>query len=286
MAHRILVTGATGTVGSEVLRALSGGEHQVRVAARGEKATDLQAAGYETVEMDFRRPESLVAALQGVDRALLLTPLTPDMVELGKAFVTAAKLAGVKHIVRLSGAGAETKGITLARWHREVEEAIEASGIAYTHVRPTSFMQNYVKYMGHLIKTKGAYYLPHGTGKVSRVDARDVAAVVVAALTKDGHEGQAYALTGPEAISDYDVAEILSSTLGRPVSYVDVPEEAARQSMLEAGMPAVLVDVMVELYRIEREGWVSTVSPVVEQITGRPARTFAAFAQDYATAFK
>lgn len=286
MAQTILVTGATGTVGSAVVKALAGTTHRVRVAARGEKAAALQRAGLETVEMDFRRPESIKAALKDVDRAFLLTALTPDMADLGSAFVAAAKQAGVKHIVRLSGAGAETKAIGLARWHRQVEEALEASGMAYTFVRPTSFMQNYANFLAQSIKSQGAYYLPHGNGKVAMVDARDVAAVAAKALAEDGHEGQAYTVTGPVAISDNEVAQVLSDILGRPITYVDVPEEAAHSNMVGMGMPEVLASAMVELYRIERAGYVSTVSPVVELVTGRPARTFAEFAKDYAAAFR
>lgn len=286
MAHTILVTGATGTVGSEVVKALAGSPHRVRVAARGEKAAALQRAGLETVEMDFRRPESVNAALKGVDRAFLLTALTPDMAEVGTLFVAAAKQAGVKHIVRLSGAGAETKAIELARWHRQVEEAMEASGMAYTFVRPTSFMQNYANFLAQSIKSQGAYYLPHGEGKFATVDARDVAAVAAKALSEEGHEGQAYTVTGPAAISDHEVADTLSKVLGRTVTYVDVPEEAAYNSMVGMGMPDVLASAMVELYRIERAGYVSTVSDAVERVAGRPARTFAEFARDYAAAFK
>lgn len=269
-----------------MVKALADSTHRVRVAARGDKVAPLQRAGFETVEMDLRRPESMHAALQGVDRALLLTPNTPDAPELATTFVSAAKQAGVKHVVRLSGAGAETKAIALARWHRQAEEAIKASGMAYTFVRPTSFMQNYANFLSHSIKTQRAYYLPRGNGKVSMVDARDVAAVIAAALTGDGHEGQAYTVTGPGAISDVEVADILSNVVGSKVTYVDVTEEAAYDNMVSLGMPAALANAMVELYRIERAGYVSAVSPAVEMVTGRPARTFTAFANDYAAAFK
>lgn len=285
MTHTILVTGATGRVGSEVVKALAGSTHRVRIAARGEKAAAMRRAGLETVEMDFRRPESINAALKDVDKAFLLTAVTPDMVELGSAFVAAAKQAGVKQIVKLSGAGAETKASELLRWHRQVEEAIEASGMAYTFVRPTSFMQNYA-HLAQSIKAQGVYYLPHGDAKIAMVDARDVAAVAARALAQDGHEGQAYTVTGPAAISDHEVAEILSGVLGTKVTYVDVPEEAAYSGMVGMGMPEVLASARVELFRMEREGYVGAVSQAVEQVTGRPARAFAEFAKDYAAAFK
>lgn len=285
MSHTILVTGATGRVGSEVVKALAGSTHRVRIAARGEKAAAMRRAGFETVEMDFRSPESINAAMQDVDRAFLLTPVTPEMVELGNAFVAAAKQAGVKRIVRLSGAYAETKANQLARWHRQVEEAIEASGMAYTFVRPTPFMQNYAR-LAQSIKAEGVYHLPHGDAKVAMVDARDVAAVAARALDQDGHEGRAYTVTGPAAISDHEVAEILSGVLGTKVTYLDLPEEAAYRNMLGTGMPEVLASVRVELLRMEREGHVAAVSPAVEQVTGRPARTFAEFAKDYAAVFK
>ena len=145
-------------------------------------------------------------------------------------------------------------------------------------------MQNYFNFA--TIKEHGAFYLPIGDGKTSHVDIRDVAAAAVAALTQSGHEGKAYDITGPEALDNYRIAEILSSVTGKNISYVEISEDDARKAMTDMGMPESIVAVLIELYAIEKAGHGSAVSPAVEQITGRKPIAFEQFAKDYAEAFK
>src|SRR4028119_592996 len=206
MTNTILVMGATGNVGSQVVKQLADTGANVRAAVRSQrKAESLKSEKVSLTEFDTDKPETIEAAFQGVHKVFLLTPLVPNMVELSANLVAAAKKAGVKHIIKSSGMGAEVEpGITLTRWHRAAEKAIEASGIAFTFVRPNGFMQNYANFNGATIKTQNTFYLPVGDGKVSYIDTRDIAAVAVAALTQDGHEGKAYEVTGLEAISNQE----------------------------------------------------------------------------------
>jgi uncharacterized protein YbjT (DUF2867 family) len=212
-------------------------------------------------------------------------PFGPDRAAQAEAFVAAARAVGVERLVRQSAIGAGTGPITFARWHGQVDDLIAGAGLAATVLRPTSFMQNYVNYAATTIRSQGAFYLPHGDCKVSVIDARDVAAVGVAALTEEGHAGKTYDLTGPQALSDREIAAILSEVLGWTITYHNVPDEAARAAMGELGLPDVLADALLELYGIERAGYVATITPTVEQVTGRPAHSFVAFAHDYRAAF-
>jgi uncharacterized protein YbjT (DUF2867 family) len=288
MQNTILVLGATGNIGSQVVKQLAAAGANVRAAVRSpRKAEALKGEGVSLVEFDTDKPETVEAAFQGVDKAFFLTPLVPDMVELSANLVEVATKAGVKHIVKSSGMGAEVEpGITLTRWHRAAEKAIEASGIAYTFVRPNGFMQNYANFSGSTIKTQNAFYLPVGDGKVSYIDARDIASVAVAALTQEGHEGKAYEVTGPEALSNEEIAEIITQVVGRKINYVDVSDDAARSEMKQSGMPDVVVDATMELYGLYKAGYASEVTPAVEQVTGKTAISFEQFAKDYADGFQ
>ena len=288
MEEKILVTGPTGNVGTHVVRQLLAAGVPVRTVAHSRNSIEaLRKAGTEVFEADFGEPGSMHAVFDGISRVFLLTPLVPHMVRMGATLVEEAKKAGVKHIVRLSGMGADAApGITLGRWHREVEREIEDSGIAYTFLRPNSFMQTYAVFFGESIKNRDAFYLPAGDGKVSLVDTRDVAGVAVEALTKKGHEGKAYTLTGPEALSNTRVSEILSEVTGRAIRSVAVSAEPPRHRMKNAQIPDWLIDVLMELYQLHREGATSAVLPTVEQVTGKPPIDFRQFALDHVEAFK
>ena len=285
MSNTILVTGATGNVGSQVVQQLIAAGITPRIAIRSvNKADALKQAGAEPVEMDLDKPETVQPAFEGVDKVFLVSPFVPNMVELAAILVEAAKKANLKQIVRLSALA--QPGITLSKWHGEVEKMIEDSGIPFTFLQPNGFMQNFVNSMADTIKTQNAFYMPIGDGQVSLVDTRDIAAVAVAALTNSGHEGKGYVITGTEALSNQQAASILSQVLGRTINYVDVPEDTARQGMQGAGMPDSIVNALLELYASYKAGQAATVSPGVEQVTGKQPITFEQFASDYADAFK
>jgi uncharacterized protein YbjT (DUF2867 family) len=289
----ILVAGATGTVGSEVVKQLSSTGQNVRVRATVRsinKAAKIKAVGAEIAEIDYTKPTTLTKAFSGVDKLFLNTPFQPDMVELTSNLVSeAAKSGTVEHIVKLSVLDAEDEpGIMISRIHRQAEKNIEDSGIPFTFLRASGFMQNFVNIYSNSIKSRGAVYTPAGNGKLGFVDVRDIAAVAVKVLTENGsrHQNKAYGLTGPEALSYTQAAEILSDEIGRRISYVDVPEEDGRKGMKQVGMESWLIDAVMELYNRIKAGHESKTTTVVEQITGRKPISFAQFAKDNVGFFK
>lgn len=277
-------------MGREVVKQLSMLDGDLRVRAgvhsiiKGENLKRLP--GVEIVEMNFEDPESLHAAFTHADKVFLITPFADDQIEMAKTLVDEAKKAGVKHIVKLSALGAHAEpGIQLGRWHREIEKYIEQSGISYTFLRPASFMQNYINYNAASIKSEGKFYQPLGEGKVSYVDTRDIAAVGVEALTSEGHEGKVYDITGPEALSNYEVAQLLSEVTGKQVEFVDVPESDAKKGMTEQGTPEWMADALLELYSVQKAGHSEKTTDTVAQVTGRKPHTMQQFLQDHKDCF-
>lgn len=284
----ILVTGATGTTGSEIIRELSAaGAKGVRVLARDPgRASAARDAGFEIVEGDFEKPGTLGAALEGVSRALLLTPPSPRTFEQQRAFVDAAKRAGVRHVVKFSAFGADADAPEgFGKWHGQAEDALKAAGLAYTMLRPNFFMQNLLG-QARRIAAQGSIYQPVGDARASFIDVRDIAAVVAKVLTEDGHEGKSYVLTGPEALSFYEVAEKLSAAAGREISYVPVSPEQFRAGALAAGLPEWLVDALGVLNEVFASGKAASVTGDARRVSGREQITFDKFARDYAHAFK
>jgi uncharacterized protein YbjT (DUF2867 family) len=274
LASPILVTGATGTTGRRlVAELLRRGASDVRAAVR----TPDKAAGARPVVFDLDRPETYGPALAGVEHLFLLLPFRPDMAAVAARVLEAARGVGVRQVVRLSALGAgPTSPMAAGRWHAAADAAVARSGLQWTLVRPASFMQNFLAY--HPPGPDGAIVLPAGDGAVSFIDNADVAAVAAQALL-DGHHGAIHELTGPAALTFAEAAAILGRAAGRPVRYVDVPEEAARQGMTAAGLPAFMVEGMLELYAVYRKGYAAQVTGTVELVLGRPARDFAAWVQ-------
>ena len=302
MAETILVTGATGTVGSEVVKQLlsAKGERKeediiVKAAARSADDSTFRNLEVQAIELDFNNRGTLSVALRGVDKLFLLTPFQSNMVDLTSNLVNEAKNAGVKYIVKQSVLGADAEqAITPSRLHRQAENVIEESGIPFTFLRPNFFMQNFVTFYSNFIKTQGAFYVPAGDAKASFVDVRDIAAVAVQALSgslssKNGesnHMGKAYDITGGEALSYGEAAEILSKELGKKVNYVNISDEDARKGMKDMGADEWTINSMIELFGITRAGYLSEISSAVEQVTGNKPIPFSQFARDYAGAFK
>lgn len=283
----ILVTGAGGTVGSEVLKQLREQGAKVRAAFNNsDKAERAKKQGIETALLDFADRGSIAVALKGVDKVFLLGPTVPNQTQLENNVVEEAKKAGVKHIVKLSVLNAPAERFTLAKWHRAVERNIEDSGLPYTFLRCNEFMQNTINYYLPTIKSDGAFYLSTKDSKVSSVDVRDIAAVAVKALTTTGHENKSYDLTGPEALNHEQVAQKLTAASGRQIKYVDIPPAAYKEGAAAAGIPDWYADLLLNLYAFYGEGTAQKVSNDVERVTGRKARSFDEFARDHAQAFK
>jgi uncharacterized protein YbjT (DUF2867 family) len=275
----ILVIGATGTVGSEVVRQLVATGERPRALVR-DPATARQRLGdqVEHVVGDLDRPETIAAALAGVDRVFLLTTQSSRQPEWERAVIGAAARAGVGQLVKLSVFRAnEQSPLQVARQHGQAERVLAQSGLAATILRPVFFMQNLLA-MVH----DGAIATAAGDGRVAMVDARDIAAVAVATLTGGGHAGKTYTLTGPEALSFYQVASILSRQTGRPLRHVRVPPDKVRVALQGRGVAAWYADDMAKLHSMLAVGYEEVVTDDIHRVTGRPPRTLAQFAGDHA----
>jgi uncharacterized protein YbjT (DUF2867 family) len=282
----ILVTGATGKVGQEVVRQLAAADVPVRALVRDPmRASDIRLPGVEIAVGDLAAPDTLDKALSGIDRVFLLSPADPEQVALQGNAIDASKRAGVRHVVKVSVAGGPDSGTQIGRWHWTTEKQLESSGIGFTMLRPSLYMQQTLT-LAPSIAATGSFSVPMGTGEVAMVDTRDVAAVAVRALTTDGHDRKIYDLTGPEALSFDAMADLISEAIGKRVSYVHVPPEYARKQMLADGVPRWLADDMLVLFSTFREGYGSAVSQTVEKVTGQKPRTFRQFARDYAQRFR
>lgn len=287
MSSKILVTGATGTIGSFVVDFLLKRRADFVAMVRSpEKAKPLTEKGIETRIGDFSDEASLPATLKGIDRLFLLSVTSPDSPKLQGNMIRAAKAAGVKYIVKISVRGAaENANINIGRWHGEIEEQIKESGLVYTFIRPHSFMQNLL-FDAQGIQEQKAIYSPQGDGKIPFIDARDIAAVAARALTEDKHNNKTYVVTGPEAISYSDIASELSKALGKEIVYKRQTPADAREGMLAAGMPVWLVDDMIFLNESYSTNKASEVSPDVEKVLDRKAHSLADFISDYIEFFK
>ena len=283
----IVVIGATGQIGSEVVRQLAEKGEKVRPLIRDpKKAAQLGHENVMFVLGDLSDPKSLDAAFKGSQKLFLVTNPAPNQVELQRNAIEAAKRAGIQHVVKVSAVGASKDApVNMGRWHAQTEEELKQSGLKWTILQPHFFMQNLVGMAGS-IKSQGAIYAPVKDGKVAMVDIRDIAKVAVEVLTTPGHEGQTYVITGGEAISFHDAARQIGIHIPKTVKYVDIPPEDARKSMLGMGMPEWLVSDMVTLYGAFAAGYGAATTDVIQKVGKEAPRTFAQFAKDNAELFK
>ena len=289
-APAILLTGATGTVGQAVAQALAdrGVPFRALVRQPGAPAAQWLAAlpGAELVPGDFNDFASLQRALAGVERAFLLTNSTEQAETQQLRFVELARQAGVRHLVKLSQWAADAASpVRFLRYHAAVEAAIQAVGLPYTFLRPNLFMQGLLAFKD-TIRAQEQFFAPIGEARVSVIDVRDIAAVAAAALTEPGHENQTYHLTGPAAFTHAEMAASLAEALGHPVAFTDVPPAALRGYLAGAGFPEWQAEGLLEDYAHYHRGEAAEVMPDVQQVTGQSPRIFAAFARDYAPAFR
>jgi uncharacterized protein YbjT (DUF2867 family) len=285
----IFVTGATGTVGREVVKLLLDQDVPVRALTRdpAKAKIDPRAA---VIAGDTSKPQTFAKALRGVD-ALFTVVFGPNMAAEEAELARVAKEAGVKHVVKLSalGAGANSANGTregIAAMHVTAEQALAASGVAWTLVQPTAFMSN-VLFQREPIVRAGKIFSNYGDGKIPYVHPRDIAAVAVEALTSPAeHEGQAYPVTGGEALGVADLARTLGDAIGRTIEYVPVTDEATAQTFRGHGMHEVIVGALLPFGAIVRSGRATEVLPTVREVLGREPLTFAEWAREHAGAFQ
>jgi (4-alkanoyl-5-oxo-2,5-dihydrofuran-3-yl)methyl phosphate reductase len=280
----ILVTGATGNIGTELVKHLRTDGARMRVITRDEKKVAHLDASVERVIGDRHDPSIIRQALQGVDKVFLL-PVLLDNHEADRLLIEAAKQAGVQLIVQISSGAVrmETKG-GIGGLHREIEQLIEDSGIAWTFLRPGGFMSNTLQWVA-TIKSQSKVFNPTGEGKTAPISPYDIAAVAAVALISSGHEGKAYDLTGPELLSAHEQVEILSKVIGKSIECVDIPIEVAVKSAIANGLPEILVESLAEIWKRIRAGGGTFQTSEVERLTGRPAQTFETWCHEYRSAF-
>ena len=280
---KVLVTGATGNTGSGLVPALRSAGVDVRAFVRDEsKAQPLKDIGVEIVVGDLDQPETIGPAVEGVDKIYLLTWNGPTQAQQAENVVKAAKQAGSPHLVRHSMWGSEKSRIV--KQGDQVEEAVKSSGLPWTLLRPTFYMQNTMM-AAQTIASDGMIYWDMKDGKLAMIDVRDIVDFALAVLTGSGHEGKSYILTGPEAISFHDVASTFSKVLGKDINYMSVPGEAALESMVGMGLPEWIAKGYVELSEGFSENFANSTTGNVATLTGHPARSFEQFARDFAQVF-
>jgi uncharacterized protein YbjT (DUF2867 family) len=284
MKTPLLVTGATGTIGQALVKELHarGASFAVMSSKPGRSV-----GGAATVHGDMADAGSLRAAFSGVDTLFLLFPYQPNAVELARNAVQAAQAAGVKHIVRSSGAGADANSpVAIAQMQGVIDQLIEQSGIPYTLLRPNGFMQNWVNFSAGQIKA-GSYAAPNGDGAISVIDVRDIAEVAAIVLTDPAaHAGKAYTLTGGEALTTAQQLAMIAAAAGRAVRYDDISEEQARTAMLGWGMDPQVVAWTLSLSYVYKHGWAAGISPDVQALTGHASRRFADYVTENAAAWR
>jgi uncharacterized protein YbjT (DUF2867 family) len=278
----ILVTTA-GKVGAEAVRSLTLREVPVRVLVRDpDKAKALADAGAEIAVGDLDVPASLDAAMADVTTVILVSPAVPAQ-ELN--VVASAARARVGHVVKGTSKASADSPIARRRWQAEIEAGLSASGLAYTLLRSNAYMQNVLALAPSIAKTS-SFGSSAGQGQVGMIDARDVGAVAAeTAASPARHAGKTYWLTGPELISNYTVAAVLSKLLGRTITYRELSFDENKDAMIRAGVPETIAEMNAQAFSMTAEGDAEWITGDVPSLLGRPARSFEQFAADHAAAF-
>lgn len=279
----ILILGATGNTGSEVVRQLKETNAYFGVMTRSSDAAKQLELTDDQIRLgSFDDIASMKAAMVGFKKIYVAMPAHQDYQVWIENVIAAAQEANVEHIVKLSGMGAKADaGSAIIRTHVATDDLIKESGIAYTIVQPNSFFQNLYGSLA-TINAMGKFFLPLAEAKQSVIDIRDVAAVIVNSLTKEGHTNKTYLISGPEALTFHEQAAIVSEESGKKIEYIAVPREAAEQAMKESGMDNWLAENLAEIMAWFGTGAYAETTNTVEQVTGNKPRTFRDFAKEFA----
>ncbi len=285
MAGKILVTGATGSVGKVLVNEIVKRGKEVRAGIHTPDKYDyIKTSGVEAVPLEFGDFATIDKALQDIKSLFLITPIAREEVEFARRMIDRARMWGVEHIVRLSMLNADDMpGTQFTRWHRLAESYIEESGIPYTFIRPNAFMQNFLRY----IQPSGSFIaMPLDNQKVSYIDVRDIGAVGAEVLMggKDFF-GCTLELTGPDAITMDDVTNALSSEIRSHIGYVSISEDTARHIFESIGTADWMAEGLLELYNMQREGNNSIVTSTIEDILDRKPIPFDKFTRDNMNVF-
>jgi uncharacterized protein YbjT (DUF2867 family) len=287
MVGTILVTGATGKVGREVIKQLVLLKMKVRAGIYNHaRINKIEVAGFEQADLDFTKIETIEAALNDIEKAFLVTPFRENMIEMTKNFVDVARRKDVKHIVLLSMMGADKPDCTsILNMHKQCEDIVLSSGIPCTILRANWFMQDFLKY-APTIKTPGTFHAPISLkGSISFVDTRDVAAVAALTLTKS-KGGDIFTLTGPQTFTHRQVEDNFAFILTKRVIFHTITDNEFRQTMHGFGVSEWYVHAMLELYKEAEKGTFMEIIPATAQLLGHKPETFKTFIKAYAKEFK
>ncbi|MBU3063575.1 SDR family oxidoreductase [Nocardia sp. NEAU-G5] len=286
----ILVTGANGRPGSAVIREFARRGEPVRALVRT-PSNGVDLSQYPTVEVvhgDMLWPHTMTGVFDGVDRVLMISGAGPDLLETQVTFIDAAKNAGVSHIVKFSGRdatrGMDPNAMRSTRSHEQILRYLAGSGVAWTVLRPSQFMQVFFEEIPDILES-GQIRLPLGAATLAPVDIEDIAKVAHATLTTSGHEGHTYHLTGPDALTVEEIADRISRAVGKPVTYVDVAPEQKLREWLDAGYPPARANAFLQLFNQRRELGVAEVYLGTHTKFGIEPTTFGQFALRHAAEF-
>jgi len=282
----ILVTGATGKVGSELIKVLQARKATFQALAHSDgSAQKLTEQGITVKRGSLDQPQAIRAALQGIETVFLLSPSAVEQAQIENSVIDLAKQAGTSRVVKLSVYDASYPNPALAG-HGAVEAHLKASGLVYTILQPNYFMQNFIVNDAPTISQNSAIFAPTGDAKLSFVDVRDIAEVAAIVLTEPGHDNQTYEITGSAAYSFAEVTALLTRSLGKPIQHIDLPSDAYRDALLKAGLADWYADLLQQLFAYYHDGHAARISPDIQRVTGHTAHTLSAFFDEHKTAFQ
>jgi uncharacterized protein YbjT (DUF2867 family) len=280
MPRSILITGATGNIGSNLVPSLAGSVTVTALVRDPEKAGRLFETDIDIAEGDFGDAESLARAMAGTDTVVSIVPPSPECVEHVSGIIAAARDAGVRKIVRVSAIKAAEDGRTEnTRLHGQCDRLLQESGLVYTILRPNYFMQNIFMSLG-TIRTNDCFYAGMGEGRLAMIDVRDVADAIAAAALSDTFDGRAYELSGPESISFNDVAAILSDVADRNIAYLPISPDDVKATLVQMGFGEWMAELLREYSQAYGDDWGDLVTGNVELLTGHRPRSFETFTRD------
>ena len=286
MPNTILITGATGNISSGIIAQLNGSGHSLRALVRNpEKAEELRRQGVEISVGDLEKPWTLGSAFAGVDTVWILAPPGSRAPEQCSNALWAAKQGGARHVVRMSAFGAAHTAPTInSRLHALSDAELVGSGIPFTILKPHFFMQNLMMAV-QSVAQQGAMYFALADGKMGLIDSRDISDFAAHVLTIAGHEDKTYTLTGPASLSMHQIATAIGNAIGKPVAYVPVSVDDARQSMAQMGLDDWTVNLMCDYFAAYSANWGDLVTDDFQRVTGKAPRSIEQFAKDFGGAF-
>lgn len=284
---RYVIIGATGKIGKELLRYFSAAKIPVKAVTRDvSKAAQLPFVTWEQADLADRG--SLERVLAGAQSVYLASSFANNLVELEANLIEAGKKSGIEHIVKISTISASPDSeFIIPRLHYQAEQQLKESGLHWTIIQPSGFMQNWLGDLSQTVQRERKIYAATGDGGLSFMDARDIANIAYIALTDgDKHYGKTYQITGGKAINYFEVAAAITKVINEPVMYIPLTEDELRKRMQNKGMPDPFIQILLKMAESQRLGHAMKVTPTVQEVSGKPPRTAAEFVRDHLEWFK